>query len=97
MISQNIAERPLNITSILNNFKSFIKQVYQIKWVQNIKEKQDQNNYFRAEISQIDENFLQLKKKIRLIFNNWGNLLLFKNKIFVTVNVPTHICPAGNW
>ena len=97
MISQNKAERPLNITSILNNFKSFIKQVYQIKWVQNIKEKQDQNNYFRAEISQIDENFLQLKKKIRLIFNNWGNLLLFKNKIFVTVNVPTHICPVGNW
>ena len=97
MISQNIAERPLNITSILNNFKSFIKQVYQIKWVQNIKDKQDQNNYFRAEISQIDENFLQLKKKIRLIFNNWGNLLLFKNKIFVTVNVPTHICPVGNW
>ena len=27
MISQNIAERPLNITSILNNFESFIKQV----------------------------------------------------------------------
>ena len=26
-ISQNIAERPLNITSILNNFKSLIKQV----------------------------------------------------------------------
>ena len=29
MISQSIAESPLNITSILNNFKSFIKQVYQ--------------------------------------------------------------------
>ena len=27
MISQNTVERPLNITSILNNYKSFIKQV----------------------------------------------------------------------
>ena len=27
MISRNIADRPLNITSILNNFESFIKQV----------------------------------------------------------------------
>ena len=52
MVSQNIAERPLNITSILNNFKSFIKQVYQKLWTQNINKKMDQNNYFRAEISQ---------------------------------------------
>ena len=51
MISQNIAERPLNITSILNNFQSFIKQVDQKKWTQNIIKKKDQNNYFRAEIT----------------------------------------------
>ena len=29
MVPQNIAEKALNKTSILNNFKSFIKQVYQ--------------------------------------------------------------------
>ena len=29
MVPQNIAESPVNITSILNNFKSFIKRVYQ--------------------------------------------------------------------
>ena len=29
MVPQNIAERSLNISSILNNLKSFIKQVYQ--------------------------------------------------------------------
>ena len=52
MTSQNIAESPLNITSILNNFKSFIKQVYQKEWTQNINKKNDQNNYVRAEISQ---------------------------------------------
>ena len=52
MTSQNIAESPLNITSILNNFKTFIKQVYQKEWTQNINKKKDQNNYFRAEISQ---------------------------------------------
>ena len=63
MISQNIAERPLNITSILNNFKSFIKQVYQKQWTQNINKKKDQNNYFRAEISRKEEKLLTLKEK----------------------------------
>ena len=39
MISQSIAESPLNITIILNNFKSFIKQVYKKKSTQNIKKR----------------------------------------------------------
>ena len=51
-ISQNIAERPLNITSILNNFKSFIKEVYQKEWTQNISKKKGQINDFRVEINQ---------------------------------------------
>ena len=61
MISQNIAEKPLNITSILNNFKSFIKQVYQKEWKRNIKKKKHQNSYLRTEISQKDEVLLTLK------------------------------------
>ena len=77
MISQNIAERPLNRTSIFNNFKSFIKQVYQKEWLQNINKKKDQNNYFRAEISQKEEKLLTLQKKSRLTFNSRENLLLF--------------------
>ena len=68
MVSQNIAERPLNITSILNNFKSFIKQVYQKEWRQNINKKKDQNNYFRAEISQKEEQLLRLKVKKKIDF-----------------------------
>ena len=68
MISQNIAERPLNITSILNNFQSFIKQVDQKKWTQNINKKKDQNNYFRAEISQKEEQLLRLKVKKKIDF-----------------------------
>ena len=68
MISQNIAERPLNITSILNNFKSFIKQVYQKEWRQNINKKKDQNNYFRAEISRKEEKLLTLKEKKQIDF-----------------------------
>ena len=68
MISQNIAERPLNITSILNNFKSFIKQVYQKEWRQNINKKKDQNNYFRAEISQKEEQLLTFKVKEKIDF-----------------------------
>ena len=63
MISQNKAERPLNITSILNNFKSFIKQVYQKEWRQNINKKKEQNNYFFARRSQKVENVLTLKEK----------------------------------
>ena len=62
MISQNKAERPLNITSILNNFKAFIKQVYQKEWRQNINKKKEQNNYFRAGISQKAEKILTLKE-----------------------------------
>ena len=68
MISQNIAERPLNITSILNNFESFIKQVDQKKWTQIIKKKKDQNNYFRAEISRKEEKLLTLKEKKQIDF-----------------------------
>ena len=68
MISQHIAERLRNITSILNNFKSFIKQVYQKEWRQNINKKKEQNNYFRAAISQKVENVLTLKKKKQIVF-----------------------------
>ena len=63
MISQNIEERPLNITSILNNFKSFIKQVYQKYCVQSIKKKWDQNNYFRAEIRRKEQKLLTLRER----------------------------------
>ena len=63
MTSQNKAERLFNITSILNNFKSFIKQVYQKQWKQNINKKKEQYNYFRAGISQKVENVVTLKEK----------------------------------
>ena len=77
MISQNKAERPLNITSILNNFKSFIKQVYQNEWGQNINKKKEQNNYFLARRSQKVEKVLTLKKNSRLTYNSINNLLFF--------------------
>ena len=63
MISQNIAGRLRNITSILNNFKSFIKQVYQKEWRQKINKKKEQYNYFRAGISQKMEKTLKEKKQ----------------------------------
>ena len=63
MISRNVGERPLNITSIISNFKSFIKQVYQKEWTQNINKKKYQNNYFRAEASQKEEKLLTIKEK----------------------------------
>ena len=66
MISQNIAEKPLNTTSILNNFKSFFKIVYQKERMENINKKKEQNNSFRTEISQKVEKLLALKEKKRI-------------------------------
>ena len=68
MVSQNIAGRPVTITSVLNNFRSFIKQVYQKHRAQNINKKKDQNNAFRAEISQKEEQLLTLKVKEKIDF-----------------------------
>ena len=66
MEPKNIAESPVNITSILNNFKSFIKQVYQTLRTQNIIKKKDQKNYFWAEISHQKEQLLRLKVKKKI-------------------------------
>ena len=63
-MSQNKAEIPLNITSNLDNFKSFIKQVYQKEWRQNINKKKEHYNYFRAGRSQKVENVLTLKENM---------------------------------
>ena len=63
MISQNIAERPHNITSFLNNFKSFIKQVYQKEWRQKINKKKEEYNHFLARRIQRVEKVLTVKEK----------------------------------
>ena len=68
MVPQNIAERPLNIINILNNFQSVIKQVYQKHRTQNINKKNGQSNYFRAETSQKEEQLLRLKVKKKIDF-----------------------------
>ena len=41
MISQNIAKGRINITTILNNLKSLIQQVYEKQWTQNTSPIQD--------------------------------------------------------
>ena len=61
-MSQNKPERPPNITSNLDNFKSFIK-VYQKEWRQNINKKKEQYNQFRAGINQKVEKTLKEKKQ----------------------------------
>ena len=68
IISQYIAQVLLNISSILNNFKSFIKKVYQKEWTQNIKKKKDQNDYFRAEISKNKQKLVRLNVKKKTDF-----------------------------
>ena len=39
-----------------------MKQIDQKKWAENIKKKQDQINYFRAEISQMEQKLVTLNK-----------------------------------
>ena len=68
MISQNIAEKAFNTTSILNNFKSFIKLLYQKEWRQNINKKKNQTNYLRAVISQTEEKILTVKEMQQIQF-----------------------------
>ena len=67
-MSLNRLEQALNITSILNNFKSFIKQVYEKLWRQNINKKKEQNNYFIAGITQKVGKVLTLKEKMQIYF-----------------------------
>ena len=66
MIFLNRGERPINITIVPTSFKFFIKQVYQNESTKNINKKKDQNNYFRADISQKEEQLSRpnVKKKI---------------------------------
>ena len=56
------AERTINITSILHNFKSSMKQVHDKKCTQKCNKKMDQNIYFRADLSQRQKILLTLKE-----------------------------------
>ena len=67
-VSQNIVVRPYNITSILNNFKSLIKQVYQKVCTQKFNKKRDQNIYFTSQLRQRKEKLLTLKQKKQIDF-----------------------------
>ena len=97
MIFPNIGERPLNKTRVPNSFKSFIKKVDQKESTQNVNTKKDQNNYFRAELSQKQEELLTVTEKIRLAFNYRENLRLFQRSNFIQINLPTDICPTRTW
>ena len=68
MIFKNRGERRINTTSVLTSFKVFIKQVSQKESRQSINKKKDQNNYFRAEISQNEEQLSRLKVKKKILF-----------------------------
>ena len=39
-----------------------MKQVYQKHWVENIQQKQDQNNYSREEITKKEQKLLTIKE-----------------------------------
>ena len=66
--SEDIAERTLNITSILNNFIPLIKQVYQKEIAHKFNKKRDQNNYLRQEITQTEEKLVPLEEKKHIDF-----------------------------
>ena len=74
-----MTERSINVTSILNNFKSLMEQDSERGSAHKINKKEDQNIYFRADLSQRQIKLLTLKKKQRrLAFNNRRNLFFSK-------------------
>ena len=74
-----MTERSINVTSILNNFKSLMEQDSERGSAHRINKKEDQNIYFRADLSQRQIKLLTLKKKQRrLAFNNRRNLFFSK-------------------
>ena len=74
-----MTERSINVTSILNNFKSLMEQNSERGSAHKINKKEDQNIYFRADLSQRQIKLLTLKKKqCRLAFNNRRNLFFSK-------------------
>ena len=68
MAPKAITERLINISGIIKNFKSFIKQVDQKHRTEILHKKKDQNNYFRAEISKKQEQLLRLQVKKMIYF-----------------------------
>ena len=66
------------------NLLLFLKSNYCIiiHQTQNINKKKDQNNYFRAEISQKGKQLLTVKAKEKIDFNNRENLILFLKSNF---------------
>ena len=60
MISQNKAGGPLKIKSILNNFTSFVKQVYQKACRQNIKKKNNKTITSGQQSVKLWKKYLQL-------------------------------------
>ena len=68
MAPKAITERLINISGIIKNFKSFIKQVDQKHRTEILYKKKDQNNYFRAEISKKQEQLLRLQAKKMIYF-----------------------------
>ena len=77
VLSKNIAKRTLNITSILNNFKSLIKRVYQIWCSPEFNKKKFENNYFRAENVQRWKELLTLKRKKQIWLSIIGKFYIF--------------------
>ena len=57
-----MTERSINVTSILNNFKSLMEQNSERGSAHKINKKEDQNIYFRADLSQRQIKLLTLKK-----------------------------------
>ena len=103
MISQNIAERPLDITSILNSFKSLkYLTVSSFKSIKRdggkiLTRKRNKIIASQQEPAKRWKKYLLLKKESALTFNSRKNLLFSKNSIFAKLTMLKYICPTANW
>ena len=103
MISQNIAERPLDMTSILNSFKSLkYLTVLSFKSIKRdggkiLTRKRNKIIASQQEPAKRWKKYLLLKKESALTINSRKNLLFSKNSIFAKLTMLKYICPTANW
>ena len=103
MISQNIAERPLDMTSILNSFKSLkYLTVLSFKSIKRdggkiLTRKRNKIIASQQEPAKRWKKYLLLKKESALTINSRKNLLFSKNSIFAKLTMLKYICPTENW
>ena len=92
-----LAERRLNITIILNNFKSFIKKVFPKGCIHKCNKKRLKIITSEQKRATVTKNYLDWKKKSRFTFNNRQKIIVFIKFEFYQIKFANLCCFKRNW